>query len=31
VATNILVAWVVTLPFSGALAFGAMKVLGAIL
>lgn len=27
VATNILVAWVVTLPFSGALAFGAMKLL----
>jgi PiT family inorganic phosphate transporter len=27
VATNIIVAWVVTLPFAGALAFGAMKVL----
>jgi len=27
VATSIVVAWVVTLPFAGALAFGAMKVL----
>jgi PiT family inorganic phosphate transporter len=31
VATNILIAWVVTLPLSAALAFVSMKVLGAIL
>lgn len=31
VATNILIAWVVTLPFSAALAFVSMKVLGAVL
>ncbi len=31
VATNILIAWVVTLPFSAALAFVSMKVLGAII
>ena len=31
VATNIIVAWVVTLPFAGALAFGAMKLLSLVL